>query len=353
MDNKSCKNDKRRYYCNTCDYFTSRKSSYDKHLLTASHNAKIKSCNILEKVATDVFECVCGKVYKYKSGLCKHKHICSNKKMSIENEPETSINIINYRQDNAIPFIMNIMKENKEFKEFLIEQSKFQQKILEQAEMNKSQTDIQNQKVLELQKENNELMNKMVEIANQQLTIPTTVINNPTMNNTTNNNNQTFNLQLFLNETCKDAMNIQDFIENVKITFEELLAIGNTGFVTGISDIFIKQLRDLEINKRPIHCTDSKRETIYLKEQNSWNKDDKDKTKLKHIIEKLEYKNVVALHNWCNENPDAKVNNTPNNLLKDKIFYQTLQGDERTREKIIKNIAKEVTIEKQCVLLEN
>jgi hypothetical protein len=343
MDNKSCKNEKSRYYCNTCDYYTSRKSSYDKHLLTASHNTKVKSCNNIEKVATDNFECGCGKVYKYKSGLCKHKHICSNKKTtSTENytDPESSI-----------PFIMNIMNENKEFKEFLIEQSKFQQKILEQSEINKSQNDIQNQKMLELQKENNELMNKMVEITQNQVIInPQSNINS---NNITNNNNQIFNLNLFLNETCKDAMNIQEFIENVKITFEELLAIGNSGFVNGISDIFIKQLRDLEINKRPIHCTDSKRETIYLKEQDSWNKDDKDKTRLKQIIEKIEYKNVAALHNWCNENPDAKVNNTANNVLKDKIFYQTLQGDERTRDKIIKNISKEVTIEKQCTLLEN
>jgi hypothetical protein len=103
------------------------------------------------------------------------------------------------------------------------------------------------------------------------------------------------------------------------------------------------------VNRRPIHCTDPKRETIYLKEEAAWNKDDKEKTRLKQILEKIEYKNVAALREWCNENPDAKVNNTPNNLLKDKIFYQTLQGDDRTREKIIKNISKEVTVDKDNV----
>ena len=146
-------------------------------------------------------------------------------------------------------------------------------------------------------------------------------INGNIVNNTTNNN-QKFNLNIFLNETCKDAMNIQEFMENLRITFQDLLTIGNEGFVNGLSDIFIKQLQDMDVSKRPIHCTDSKRETIYFKEEDVWNKDDKDKTKLKGIIEKVEYKNVVALRQWCNENPDANVNNTPNNLLRDKYIFR-------------------------------
>jgi hypothetical protein len=171
-----------------------------------------------------------------------------------------------------------------------------------------------------------------------------TIPSNTTINN--NNNNQTFNLNLFLNETCKDAMNIHEFIENIKITFEELLTIGNTGFVNGLSDIFVKRLKDLDITKRPIHCTDAKRETIYFKEDDTWNKDDKDNKRLKSAIEKVEYKNVAALRQWCLENPDSKINNSANNLLRDKIYLETLQGDERTRDKIIKNISKEITIDK-------
>ena len=186
-------------------------------------------------------------------------------------------------------------------------------------------------------------MNKMVEITQQQISYPTTINN---INNTTNNN-QKFNLNFFLNETCKDAMNIQEFIDNIKVTFDDLMTIGDAGFVNGLSDIFVKRLRDLDVEKRPIHCTDSKRDTIYLKEKDAWNRDDKDKTRLKQIIEKIEYKNVAALHNWCNENPDSKVNNTPNNLLRDKIYLQTLQGDEVTRDKIIKNISKEVVIHRE------
>jgi len=141
-------------------------------------------------------------------------------------------------------------------------------------------------------------------------------------------------------------MTIQEFLDNIHITFPDLLKMGNEGFVNGMSDIFIKKLKDLDVSKRPIHCTDSKRETIYFKED-IWNKDDKDKTKLKNIIEKIEYRNVAALRDWCNENPDSRVNNTPNNLLKDKIYLQTLQGDDKTRDKIIKNISKEVIVEKE------
>ena len=344
MDNKSCKNDKINYQCNTCDYFTSRKSSFDKHLLTASHNNKIKSC---KQVANGIYECGCGKVYKYKSGLCKHKNSCNNKTPSPvedDDECETYTNIMNFKQENALPFIMNLVKENQEFKDFLIEQSKFQQKLLEQAEISNSKTDVRQQKVLELQKETNELMNKMVEITQNQITTnPISTINS---NNITNNHNQTFNLNLFLNETCKDAMSIQEFLQNIRITFEDLLNIGNSGFVAGVSEILINRLRDMDVSKRPIHCTDSKRETMYLKENAAWNKDDKDKTKLKQIIEKIEYRNVVALRDWCNENPDAKVNNTPNNLLKDKIYFQTLQGDDKTRDKIIRNISKHVIVDK-------
>ena len=307
------------FSCEKCAYITSKKSDYKKHLMTAKHHLLTTT----PKTDNPYFLCaICSKKYNSRVGLWSHKKKCFPTQADeyVSDEPPT-LHLLS-EPITTTSIILDILKENQEFKNLLIEQ----------------------------QKDNKELMNKMVEITQQQLIIPSTT----TINNTTNNNNnQTFNLNLFLNETCKDAMNIQEFIDNIKISFDELLTIGNAGFVNGVSDIFIKQLRDLEVNKRPIHCTDSKRETIYLKDQDNWNKDDKEKTQLKQVLEKLEYKNVAALHNWCNENPDSKVNNTPNNLLKDKIFYQTLQGDERTREKIIKNISKEVTIEKQCVLLEN
>jgi hypothetical protein len=124
------------------------------------------------------------------------------------------------------------------------------------------------------------------------------------------------------------------------------------GFVDGISEIFIKRLRELDITKRPIHCTDIKRETIFLKENNVWTKDDNGHAKLKSIIEKVEYRNVVTLHTWCIENPEAMINNHEKNLLRDKIYLQTLLGDPKTRDKVVKIIAREVTLDREAIMLQ-
>ena len=312
MDNKKVSKSIDTYNCEHCNYITVIKSNLSKHFLTAKHKRITFDNKNYPKVSKN-FICICGKEYKNRHNLCRHKKLCT---LEEDSEPESAPNPQTGIVNSSM--IIDIIKENQEIKNLLMEQSK------------------------QFMEQNNLLINKLAE---KDSII--TNINNSNSNNTTNNNNQKFNLNFFLNETCKDAINIQEFIENIRITFEDLLTIGDAGFVNGVSDILIKQLRDLEVNKRPIHCTDSKRETIYLKEEAAWNKDDKDKTKLKQVIEKIEYKNVAALHNWCNDNPDSKINNTNNNLLKDKIFYQTLQGDERTRDKIIKNLTKEVIVEKE------
>ena len=288
--------------CEKCNFITKHKCDFNKHLLTAKH-LKITDGNEKTLKNLEKYVCNCGKKYKNRHTLSRHKKACNFEdaitREIIKDEPNTNV-------------ILELIKENHEFKTLLIEQ----------------------------QKENKVLINKLIEVSQQPMTVNNNI-------NTTNNNHQKFNLNVFLNETCKDAMNIQEFIENIKITFEDLLAIGNSGFVNGVTDIFIKQLRDLEVSKRPIHCTDPKRETMYLKENDAWEKDDKENNKLKQIIEKVEYKNVAELRRWCNENPDSKINNSANNLLRDKIYIETLQGDERTREKIIKNISREVTVDKE------
>jgi hypothetical protein len=325
MNDKILQKNVIKLFCESCNFTTGNKYNYDKHLLTAKH---LRMTNELQKNAKNAttFDCDCGKVYRFRQGLFNHKKKCENIRGLLKNE--LVIDIINENKE--------IKKENQEIKNLLLEQNK---QVLEQ---NKHVIE-QNKHVIELQNENKQIINKIAEITQNQLTVNGGVINNTT-NNTTNNN-QNFNLNFFLNETCKDAMNIKEFIENIKITFEELLTIGNSGFVNGISDIFIKQLQDLEIEKRPIHCTDAKREIIYFKEDNAWNKD-KDNNKLKEVIETVENKNYHQLAKWCENNPDSRINNTSNNLLRDKIYLQTLQGDEKTREKIIKNISKEITINK-------
>jgi hypothetical protein len=224
---------------------------------------------------------------------------------------------------------LQIMKKNQDFQNLFIEQ---QQKYRASIE--------------EKDRENKDLINKLFDMTQQNLAMTTNITNN------TVNNNQRFNLNVFLNETCKDAMNLDEFLDTIRPTFDELLVMGDVGFVDGISDIFIKRLRALDITKRPIHCTDAKRETIFLKENNVWTKDDNGHSRLNSIIEKVEYRNVVCLHQWCLDNPDAMVNNHEKNLLRDKIYLQTLLGDPKTREKVVKNIAKEVALDREAIMLQ-
>ena len=300
------------YFCEYCNYKTGDKSNYRKHCTTARH---INVTNRDEKTTESTFEKLtcknCNKIYKSRNGLWLHSKNCSI--------DLSSNKIINNVTENPVidtNLFIKLIQQNENLQNLLVQQA---------SEHMQKQTELMN-KIIEREPGNN---------------------NNTINGNVTNNNNNKFNLNFFLNETCKDAMNIKEFMENIRITFNDLLKIGNEGFVNGVSDIFIKELSDLDVSKRPIHCTDSKRETIYFKEEDVWNKDDNDKTRLKQLIEKVEYRNVAALRDWCNENPDAKVNNTPNNLLKDKIYLQTLQGDERTRDKIIKNMVKEIIVDKE------
>jgi len=308
------------YFCKTCDYISCRKSQYERHCSTDKH--KRMTTGLQFGAESSGHTCSCGKTFRYRQGLHKHRAICSSHPIVTENLSVIEKPIV----DTAM--FMELIQQNKELQQLLAQQAMEYQQLLEKQATEHSQ-------------KQSELINKFVERE------PVTINGNNNCNNTTTNNNQKFNLNFFLNETCKDAMNIQDFMENLRITFQDLLKIGNQGFVTGVSDIFIKELRGLDVSKRPIHCTDSKRDTIYLKENGEWNKDDKDNTKLKKIIEKVEYKNVAVLQQWCNDTPDSKINNTDNNLLRDKIYLQTLQGDERTRDKIIKNISKEVVVDKE------
>jgi hypothetical protein len=298
------------FFCEKCNYKTSDKSNYKKHCLTARHklvtNGDNKSTFSTESTS-EILQCrKCNKTYKSRNGLWLHSKNCSqeNNITTLIENPVIDTNLI-----------IKLIQQNENLQNLLVQQA---------AEHSQKQS---------------ELIHKLVDREPSN-----TIVNG---NNNTTNNNQKFNLNFFLNETCKDAMNIQEFMENLRITFNDLLKIGDDGFVSGVTDIFIKELRELDINRRPIHCTDSKRDTIYLKENGEWNKDDKDKTKLKQLIEKVEYKNVAVLQQWCNDTPDSKINNSDNNLLRDKIYLQTLQGDDHTRDKIIKNISKEVIVDKE------
>jgi hypothetical protein len=220
---KTSKNIKK-FECDICFFKCSKKGDYNRHLLTAIHK---RNHNGTEKTPKNIisYNCACGKVYKVKSGLWKHKQVCSlNNKLIVSN--------------NMLPSMMDILSQNKELMNLLI---------------------VQNQ---EHREETNKLHNTILEL------VPKIGNNN---NNTTNNNQ--FNLQVFLNEDCKDALNFSEFLAQIQVSFEDLENQAENGYIKGISKLFIESLRELGQNKRPIHCSDKKRKTIYIKEDNEWDKE--------------------------------------------------------------------------------
>jgi hypothetical protein len=170
-----------------------------------------------------------------------------------------------------------------------------------------------------------------------------------------NNNNTQFNLNFFLHEKCKNAINLVDFVDNLKITFDDLENVGNEGYVNGITQIFMKGLKELDLYTRPVHCTDIKRETLYIREQNEWIKDDPDLVKIKGAIKKIAFKNMQQISAWNALHPDMQILDSDDFKISFNIMQESLGGPlgtdiEKNNEKIAKNIAKTVYIDKQMIV---
>jgi hypothetical protein len=282
-----------KYSCENCYYITCNKKDYVKHLTTDKHKNHLKSTYINEKIPkilkiTDLFKCDCGKLYKERSGLWRHKKICNVKK------EETS--------DKEL--IMMLIKENSELKNMVLDVC---------------------QKIQPL--------------------------NNTINSNNVNSHNKTFNLNVFLNEHCKDAMNITDFVDSLKLQLSDLVSVGKLGFINGISNIIIKNLNSLEETKRPIHCTDTKREVLYIKDEDKWEKDNETNNKIRKVIKKIVNKNARLLPEFKKEYPDCIKSASKYSDQYNKIIVESMGGsgdnDLEKEDKIIKNIAKEVTIDKK------
>ena len=322
LEQKNAKK-RKKYNCEFCAFVSSNKFDYDRHILTRKHlnNAKLNQIEqknakkrnlILEHVCSQ-----CKKTYFNKSSLWYHK-----KKCTITNE-ENSDNSDNSANTFTPELFIEILKENKEIQNVLIEQNKeLQNKLLEKDNILIEQN------------------SKIIELASKQ-------VSNITNNNTTNNTQ--FNLQFFLNETCKDAMNITDFINSLQVQIADLEKTGKLGYVEGISGIFLRGLKELDYTMRPIHCTDLKRETVYVKDENSWEKDDDEKATLKLAIQRVSRKNLRTLPKWQEENPDFRILDTKENDDYLKIALNSLGGQtdeehEKYVEKIMRNVLKEVVI---------
>ena len=263
-----------------------------------------------DKGLKKTIECLnCDKTFQYRSGLSRHK-----KKCELETATTSVINP---------EIIMNIIYQNSEFKEMLMEQSK------------------------QTQEQNNEFQKQILELCKN-----TSITNNTNnMINTNNSHNKTFNLQFFLNDTCKNAMNLGDFVSSLQIDIADLESVGELGFVNGLSKLIINGLNDLEECERPVHCSDLKRESMYVKEDNKWEKEDAENTKMKKALKQIAHKNIKMLPVWKAKNPDYKRSESH---LSDKYSHMVIEAmggsgdnDEEKANKIIRKIAKEVTIKKQ------
>jgi hypothetical protein len=295
------------FVCEKCDYKCSKPCDFVKHNLTLKHK-KDDAEDILDdaKVATKYF-CECGKEYKHRQGLWKHKKKCPdiiNKLNEVSNDAV---------QNNQITpeLIMSILHQNNEFQQMLIEQNKT---------------------IIELSK-NSSMTN---------------------CNNTTNSNNKSFNLNFFLNETCKDAMNIMDFVNSIKIQLTDLENFGNLGYVQGISKIIVNNLNLLDETKRPVHCADSKREVMYIKDDNKWEKENEDKAKMRKMIKYVTHKNTKLFKEFKEKYPGCEKSDSKYSDQYDKLIVEAFGGkgdnDIEKEDKIIRNIAKKVIIDKDKIL---
>ena len=340
-----------KYYCEICDFRTAKKTDFERHCSTRKHihgvngnllethsitSKKFKNTQaiqsegrIFSKLKNDIksykknekkekktknYQCLyCKKNYTTRSGLWKHQRVCAMTiKRCIDDDDD----------DGTANIVVELLKDNNDFKQLIIEQS---------------------EQIKQIQEDNHQLQSQLLIAMNDGRMGNTT--------NITNHNNQKFNLNVFLNEQCKDAMNIEDFIDSLDLEPCDIAETGRLGYVEGISRIFINKLNELDMYSRPLHCTDLKRETLYIKEDNKWEKDNEQKEKLKSIVSQIADKNYQQLPLWQDENPSYVLTDTPECELFMDIACNSLGGgsteeSNRFNQRIMRNVLKEITLSK-------
>jgi len=352
-DAPDCKNSPT-YICRGCDYICFKQSDIIKHKQTKKHSILTNTDKILTKkknneylsptlTHTDYFDyvskkykCDCGKLYKHRQSLYTHKKKCLNVTKSnqnidnhnkdyhnkdnqtIENQNIENQNIDNYNKDNhnesqkydVAELIVTIMKHMMTEQQCVIK-------------------------------------DMMTEIIKNGIT--------NTTNNVNNSHNKTFNIQLFLNETCKNAMNLTDFVDSIKLQLSDLINIGEVGYIEGISNIITTNLQALDITLRPIHCADKKRDVVYIKDEDKWEKEDDEKHKLRKLIKRVAYKNEKLLPQFKEKYPGYNTSESPHSDQYSKMVIEAMGGtgddDKAKEDKIIRNISKVTTIDKENINL--
>ena len=311
---KNAKNAKK-FCCIICDFECCKESDYMRHMNTSKHINRT-NLNILNETATPenahvIYKCKkCNKEYKARNSLWYHEKKCNSTPENITidiEDPEPTEKSVPGSMDFSSDLILELLKQNQEFKELILEQNK-----------------------------------QMLEISKDR-----SITNN---NNITQNNHNKFNLNVFLNETCKDALNLSDFLESLILTLSDFENFGPLGYCGGISNILVKGLNKLDISKRPIHCSDLKREVIHIKNNDTWHKDDNKEQMIK-AIKAIEHKNIKQMSLWGKANPEYKDPNHKKSDLYTKLIDNSLcetdkEKAQKNYHKIIRTVAKEILVEK-------
>ena len=305
MVHNNSENSPKKFLCESCQYNCCKKSDFEKHLLSLKHKGNETGDKCNRKFAKNVeLTCnVCNKIYKSRTGLWRHKKTCNITESTIENTIlDSSLNEIKVLTE----LVVELVKNNKE-----------------------------------LQKQNQDFQKTIIEVC--QKIQPTTINSN---SNNTNSHNKTFNLQFFLNEECKDAMNMTEFINSIQLKLSDIENIGKVGYVEGMSNIIIKKLNDTDMYKRPVHCTDAKRETLYVKEENKWEKEGPENSKMLKAVYGMNKKNYVMLNVWKEAHPTCLDGQTKQCDQYMQIMCKVMDGNKENINKVIKKVAKEVVINK-------
>ena len=323
MSTKKTPKNTKKFYCINCNFGCSKLYDYNRHIETVKHKSTINQQEY-EKKTPNHYICDCGKIYKERTGLWRHKKKCNYIDSNIiEQDTElssTTQNNSNYQTnqddtDNKDLLILELLKQNSEFQKLMTKETSELRNIITE----------QNQKMMEM-------------------------AGNMGNNNNNINSNNKFNLNVFLNEKCKDAMSLTDFVKSLEITMDDFIQTGELGFVDGLSRVMIERINNMDIYNRPIHCTDLKRETLYIKDAEKWEKD-ANKEQLRKAVKGVAYKNDRMRPIWYSETPEVDILGSANcdKFLKYSEAALGGCGKEETKsfeDKIMKNIMKQVTIDK-------
>jgi uncharacterized C2H2 Zn-finger protein len=381
------------FRCDNCRFVTDNKKDYRRHVETAKHKKltqtpkanhkypqsehvtqpdvnkqnsiwKPQSSTLLTNVQhAFIFDkriykyCEkCGQKYCSKSGLWKHRKTCDGSGF-IPDIPEIQTTSVSptiapvaASTDQDLKIMMfDMLKNNQEFQNKLIEMICSQQSLSLTAATNAANAANAAATAATAATAAATAATAAATVSVNASSVPTNSNSNNytgTTNSHNNNNNNTFNLQFFLNEQCKDAMNITDFASSINLKVSDLDNFGRMGYVQGMSKLFIDSLRETEVCKRPIHCSDSRRETLYVKDADKWEREDSQYTKIANAVRVVEHKNIVLVNEWAKQNPRCEDSSTKENSQYINMSRAVLDGDDKNIAKVIKLVAKEVVIEK-------